>query len=425
MALLIIPLIGMIGFAIEGGGFFLSQRGLQNAADSAALAAATNKCQVSATCGTTYAQEAKAVASLYGFVDGDNNVAVTSTANAPCPAGGSTCYRVQISKPYPVTLLRVLGFTGNTANGQTISAAATARPGTAAEAFCLIALATGLASNTNALTINNGSINLNGCNVYTNARARCNGSNGANNYYGIKVGYTVGAVTVNPCGASSSGGQPPFIDPYNVLKSNIPANTCGTPGAGTSISGTVNWGAYTAASPLKICGDLKLTGNVTVTTASPGSAVIIEKGNLNLNGFTLTASTSSGLTFVFSGLNTTTVGFVTGSGTLDFGAPKSGAWSGVALYQNPNLTTVTSPIYTGTPAFYITGLVYLPYANITISGPINHQTAGLSCLGLVARQVTLNGGGSIFSNTTRDCFAAGLGNLPTVMNTGLRPALVQ
>jgi len=41
-ALLIIPLAALMGMATEGGGWFLAQRAAQNAADSAAIAAATN-----------------------------------------------------------------------------------------------------------------------------------------------------------------------------------------------------------------------------------------------------------------------------------------------------------------------------------------------------------------------------------------------
>ena len=421
MALLLLPLLGMMGFAAEGGGLFMAQRGLQNAADSAALAAATNNCITS--CGTTYDQEARAVAKSYGFQAGVGNVVVTSTANVPCPTGGSNCYRVRISKPYQVALLRAVGFAPGV-NGQTAAAEAVARPRSQSESYCLLALATGSG---NGLTINGGgSINLNGCDVFSNSGAKCNGSNGSNNYYGISIGNSVSGLTSGPCGATSNGGQAVLADPYAALATPpyIPANTCTSPGT-TTISGAVNWSAYTDAAPLKICGDLKLGANVTITTSSIGSAVIIEKGNLVLNSKTLTASTTSGLTFIFSGAASTSVGFATGSGTLDFGAPKSGHWSGVALYQNPALATSPAITYTGnSPTLNITGLIYAPNADFTVKGAINHQTAGLSCMALVAKQITISGGGWIFANTTRDCVTAGLNTTP-VPNTGVRQALVQ
>ena len=62
-ALALPALIGATGLSAEVSYWYLSQRSMQNAADSAAIAAATN--------GTAnYLVEAKAAAAKYGFVDG-------------------------------------------------------------------------------------------------------------------------------------------------------------------------------------------------------------------------------------------------------------------------------------------------------------------------------------------------------------------
>ncbi len=60
-ALLILPLAALIGMASEGGGWFLITRAMQNAADSAVIAAATNGGNA-ATGSTDYVNEGKAVA---------------------------------------------------------------------------------------------------------------------------------------------------------------------------------------------------------------------------------------------------------------------------------------------------------------------------------------------------------------------------
>jgi Flp pilus assembly protein TadG len=423
MALMLVPLIGMIGYAVEGGSLYFQQRSMQNAADSAAIAAASNNCLVS-SCGVTYDREARAVATKFGYTQGTANTTVTPAALVTCPDGTSNCFKVTISKPVPISLLKTVGFSGNDANGQIVQASAVARRRSSGTGYCLIALASGLNTNSNAITMNGGnSVNLGGCSTFSNASTKCNGANGHDGY-NIEYGYSVGSAGNNACGITAVGGVAALADPYSSLKSNIPANTCGTPGADTTISGNVNWSAYTAASPLKICGNLRLTGNVTISAASPGSVVVIEKGSLNLNGFTLNSPASSGLTFVFSGLNTTSVGFVTGSGTLDIAAPTTGVWGGVALYQNPNLTTTTSWSYSGnTPAFKVTGLVYMPFATITVSGAINKKTAGYACMAIVARQMTISGGGYIFADPTSECDRAGL-VIPGVPGTGGRQALV-
>jgi hypothetical protein len=49
---------------------------------------------------------------------------------------------------------------------------------------------------------------------------------------------------------------------------------------------------------------------------------------------------------------------LTGNGTLDIAAPTSGAWSGIAVYQDPALTTNVNISYAGNnPTWNITGLI--------------------------------------------------------------------
>jgi Flp pilus assembly protein TadG len=62
MGLLIVPLVGALGIGFEVSNWYMTGRNMQNAADAAALAAATNG-------GANYDVEAKAVAAQYGFVD--------------------------------------------------------------------------------------------------------------------------------------------------------------------------------------------------------------------------------------------------------------------------------------------------------------------------------------------------------------------
>src|ERR1700751_5466203 len=70
MGFLLPPLIGTFGLGYEVANWYLTTRSMQNAADSAALAAATNA-------STGWDTEARAVAAQYGFADGINNVTVT------------------------------------------------------------------------------------------------------------------------------------------------------------------------------------------------------------------------------------------------------------------------------------------------------------------------------------------------------------
>jgi Flp pilus assembly protein TadG len=452
-ALALIPLIGAFGLAMESSNWYLQQRAMQNAADSAAIAAANNGGTTLATsCATTpgtFDCEAKATAAKFGFVDGANNTVVGPTyLTSGCPGTASTCYKVAISKKLPLTLVQVVGYRGNTTIGtrlaQTVLASATARTRGDLAGYCLLALGTGSGSKSG-ITINGGggpgnatNIDLGGCDVFSNNKEVCNGSNNKANF-GIGVGGTAGSSTT--CGADHEVSQPLITEASLAFDSlPVPANTCGAAAnyhwigdanyatqSGNHLTGPQSWGTGAHI----VCGDLSLSGNTTITGASPGSILVVENGQLNLNGFTLQNASGAGMTIIFSGTGGDShVRIPTGSGTLNIGAPTSGTWSGVALFQDPAAATQPASgkfdiTYTGnTPAFDLTGLLYMPKADLVISGAINHQIAGLACFGIVALDMAISGGGSIFPNPTSQCKLAGL-TLPGVPGTEARPALIQ
>ena len=78
VGVLIIPLVGALAIGFEVSNWYMVTRYMQNAADAATLAAATNG-------GANYDVEGKAVAARYGFVDGANNVSVAVINTAACP----------------------------------------------------------------------------------------------------------------------------------------------------------------------------------------------------------------------------------------------------------------------------------------------------------------------------------------------------
>ena len=166
---------------------------------------------------------------------------------------------------------------------------------------------------------------------------------------------------------------------------------------------------------VQLCGDVQLTGNVTVNAPS-NAVLVIENGQLDTNGYMLTTSSGSGLTVVFSGTNSGSYTHApTGGGTLDMAAPTTGPWAGVAIYQDPSLTSGLDISAAGnSPTWDITGLVYLPHASVTFSGAVNKSNNGVSCFAMVVDNITVNGTGSILD--TGQCAAAGLtmptGNLP-------------
>jgi hypothetical protein len=85
----------------------------------------------------------------------------------------------------------------------------------------------------------------------------------------------------------------------------------------------------------------------------------------------------------------------------------------VAIYQDPNLTSGVNVTSAGnSPTWDISGLVYLPNSDVTISGAVNKSSNGSNCFVMVMDQVTINGTGDILSgDTANGCAAAGL-NVP-------------
>ena len=155
-----------------------------------------------------------------------------------------------------------------------------------------------------------------------------------------------------------------------------------------------------------VCGDQQLTGNTTLND----TVLVIENGVLDIPaGMTLQGSN---LTIVFSGTNNGGYQHIpTGGGTIDIAAPTSGNWSGVAMYQDPALTSGIDISAAGnSPTWNITGLVYLPHSSVTFSGAVSKASQGQTCFELVVDNVTINGTGSIFANDTQ-CAAAGLNQI--------------
>jgi hypothetical protein len=249
--------------------------------------------------------------------------------------------------------------------------------------------------------------NLNGCNVMSDTSATCNGHN-LNANFGDAHG------TNNGCGVTQNSNVPLVTDPYAGLASNIPADTCGGsyPQEPTKHndpalpfqnqwSGTENFSGYKV-----VCGDQQLTANTTINGGSNGAVLVIENGQLDTNGYTLSGT---GLTVVFTGSNNSSYQHIpTGDGTLNIAAPTSGNWSGVAIYQDPNLTSNVDISAAGSsPTWNISGLVYLPHSSVTLSGAVNKSSYGSTCFDLVVDNITINGTGSIFANDNQ-CSSAGV-----------------
>lgn len=173
------------------------------------------------------------------------------------------------------------------------------------------------------------------------------------------------------------------------------------------------------------CGDQELTGDVVINTPlGQSSVIVIENGQLDLNGHKLTTSNGSAVTIVFSGTNGG--GYTHGptdntngpGGVLDITPPTTGPWAGVTIYQDPSLTTGVDVSAAGnSPTWNITGLVYMPHATLTLKGAIDKSTNGKSCLVMVADNFQISGNGGIMKTDIGQCTQTGL-KMPTATIPG-------
>ena len=261
-----------------------------------------------------------------------------------------------------------------------MSSSAVAKQAAVQLPLCLLALA---GSGAQGIRTNGApKANMANCNVMSNTSATCNGHN-----LGAAGGYAHD--TNNGCGIAQYSNVPVADDPYANLAINIPKNSCSSypqkPAknkdpplpASNQWSGPQSWSGNQ-----QICGDLQLSDNVTIN--APNGVLVIENGQLDTNGYTLSTASGAPVTVVFSGTPGSYTHAPTGGGTLDIQAPTSGPWSGVAIYQDPSLTSGVDISAAGnSPTWDITGLVYLPHSSITFSGAVNksEQRLFLFCNG--------------------------------------------
>ncbi|WP_373488834.1 pilus assembly protein TadG-related protein [Blastomonas sp.] len=385
-------LIGMGGLAIEGANWYQTKRELQNAADTAATAAATNG-------KSSYVGEARAVTAQYGFTHGVNGTTIEVSNTAICPDGGSPCYSVTISRPIPIVFAQVVGFTGNTtlngANAVSITSTAVAKQGIERRKYCVMALdAIGTA------ILSNGApkADLSGCNIVSNSNMRCNG-------HDLKADHADAVGVVDDCGVSRTSNIPPVSDPYKNLAGNIPRNSCGSP-APTNVAGTQNWtGTKT------FCGDLNLTGDVTLT--GDNVVIVIENGSLNLDEYVLRTASGKTATIIFTGNNSFDhqINGKKKGAVLDIRAPDSGIWKGIAIYYDPSVTENVDLDYNGnTPSLAVTGAIYMPNSNVSFGGAVGKFTSGTErCTILVVKGLQIHGTAAMLS---QDCEALGF-DMPT------------
>ena len=449
VALMLVPMLGATALAVDVGYWYYKQRDMQSAADSAAIAGAQTPDEDPAAAGydgtnDNYVKIAKGTAAKYGYLDGQSTVSV-QVARVTCPSGAAGCTQVTIGYTSPLFFSPIVGFQGNKNGAQGVAAVAVAGDQWAISPteFCIGTLDT--TPNVSGFVANGlPKADLRKCKIFSLNDMDCNGGGSPP---GIGAGQALANGTIKGQCTNDSKDPPyqqpkagfTFDDPYkgivDKVPAPIPADPCGgnypqAQGSGKNLSigsddnKLLNAGSLSGT--VKICGDVLLTGNVSLNDVT----LVIYNGRLITQTNTLTARNS---TVVFTGSPTDTtynhyptdwlVPSSKGDGTLDISAPKgddNNPWNGVAIYQDPRLPKGAGIDVTqagNSPALNITGVVYFPNANVTLSGDVNKSGSGYACFVLLTYRLTISGTGEIFKEgMTDDCDDVGV-DLPTIGGT--------
>ena len=383
----IVALVGLTGLAIDGGNAYSDRRNAQNAADTAALAAALSKVQGADQ--TTWATVGEQRAASNGYTDSSNGATVKvydcdqsngtdqPSCNLPATADASLYVGVVITSNIRTYFAPVLGIRQMT---NTVQAVAKAQPQTVTpydEGHTLVSTMPGCKNDQNQTPFTiGGSANVN-----------ITGS-------GVKVNSSC-----DP--AFTENGGPSMTSPGICVVGGVP-NTSGiTPPPQGGCGTQTDYSQYITQEPsCTQAGQInKVNGNwvaspgnynSTFPNVSPAGTLILQKGIYCLN---------NGISLQ-SNWNITTD--VNGNGTYD------GATEGVLLYVpngsvtfNGGSTIYLHAITTGTDNFppeLMGYLIYLPPTNtspVKITGGSGSQFIGT--IFAPASQVTLEGSGGILS----------------------------
>lgn len=367
VALMLVVLLGAGALAIDVGYWRYQQRLEQSAADSAAIAGASELANPAFSAATVFAAAAQD-ATANGFTGGP---LVKMTVNNP-PASGNyqsnpAAVEVIIDAKQPAFLGGILGVTNQSVSVRAVAVL------NATDPACVYAL-------NGDITLNGGNLSAATCGIVTDNNLNVTGQ------------ATVDARFVGYVGSGPSGGSYPHGQPMRTVAASDPcASILGCADLAALTSEQLHTGCM-PQSPLpnplppgEYCQALSFSGS---ETFSPGLFVLdgglSADGNANLTG--------SGVTLYNAGSVSLTGITFSGNVNVSITAPTTGPYAGMVFYQP---ATNTNPFTLNGRAGIdnFAGGFYLPTAALTVNGNIPAITL------LVAASIAMNGGGMTVSGT--------------------------
>ena len=375
-AVSLVTLLVAAGLAVDMGYLRYQRRNMQSAADSAAIAGATELAYPAA--GDVVAA-AKADASTNGFTDGSNGITVTvnnppTNLNAGDPyQNNAGAVEVIVSQNQPTFFMKIVGRTSVPVSAQSVATLGSSKG-------CIYAL--GAAGVTYTAAGNVGA----SCGVVDNGDL--NGS-------GTLTAQSIGVEGVISATGATPAPVPLLVhptDPLAFLANSVPVP--GTP----CLPGLISAATPTILFPGTYCGGIALTGTGDVTF-SPG-VYIVTGGGIQFSGASGLVS-GAGVTFYNNG---TTAISDTGAQTISLTAPTSGTYAGILFFQDAADTQAATFAGTGTTS--LTGALYLPGAAVSLAA-----NSGAAYTIVVANGITFTG-----SATFGDNYSTLPGGISPIMN---------
>ncbi|HXF85772.1 MAG TPA: pilus assembly protein TadG-related protein [Anaerolineales bacterium] len=419
----IVALVGFTALAVDGGRVLSDRRHAQNAADTAAFAAALAKIN-----GEDYQSAGQNRAQSNGYNnDADSTVEVILCSNAPAsdpctglpPAANPAEYiRVRITSDVPMTFARVLGRNEVT---NIVEAIAKAQGTTSSTLFGGAALVSLKQSGTAFSGNGNFSLDVNGSGIFSNSNSNCSTQFTGNGTIQVDTAITIASggtqcrngnlVVPNPVAGAQVPYPPNISVPEPSFTCPVGENRSGnTFNPGTYNATTINTNGIVTFTPGNYCfnGSISINGNVNVIANNVNFR--INSGQFSINGnSTFTCNNmlvygagGSGMHFNGNGSNScTNVTFYMASGDVywngnvanTFTAPTSGDYKGLLIYMpygnNSNL------IINGNSGNQLTGSIIAISSPITING--NSGTNGLHTQ-IIGYEISLAGNSNTIIN---------------------------
>ena len=347
-------LVAFMALAIDVGYLKHQKRRMQAAADSAALAGASELKYGTLTTG------AVRDASLNGFTDGTAGAKVTVN-NPPTSgayAGDQNYVEAIVSQPEQWFFMRVLGLQSVTVRARAVADASSGK-------YCIYSLNP---SKSGAAHTDGGDSLTSSCGLMVDSNSSTaltnNGSITAStvsivgNYSGSKPSAQAVTTGVVAAGDPLAYLQPPTVGACNKTNYSI-----------SSGSATLNPGVY--------CGGITISGSAKVT-ANPGT-YILAGGGLNVQGNG--SLTGTGVTFY----NTKTTGYAyqpiytQDQAVLSLKAPTSGIYAGILFFQDRSISSTALNVLGadggGTGVGGFEGALYFPTTAVSLTSGQNQNVA--------------------------------------------------